>query len=490
LDLCPTVIHFSRFEEPFLRHLHAAHDPQTPFPLRIICTHAIAARLLPELPRRGIRALAGYLGHPMPQLKRSADHAQATLMIWKALVDLLQTRCRINSLSRLTRWLADSPLPGRTPRVYPMDPAARRYLPDTPGIYRMRRDNGDILYIGKAKSLKKRVNSYFRSRAPHAEHILEMLSQARDLDYHQTGSALEAALLESDEIKSHLPPYNKALRPDRRRLVFLSRDLKEISSASDQRHCIGPLPHDRLIDALRMFADWLERGMLLPEDDPASVGPRLLALPPAYAPDIDSLEEGLDLFRKNHLSHLRHRSALRAVTALGARFRRRQLAAGADAHIEEESREDDQEIPESESGADADPIAWTPDTVATSIEHMLTRAAHLIRRARWHALLSESCLTWTHAGRSDGSKNLLVVECGAVACRDIFAARKKAPAPPGFGRPWHERRKVLDLAGYDRMRVFTTELRRLVCDDRRIELRLGRNAGLNSTDLLKALPWV
>jgi DNA polymerase III subunit epsilon len=167
----------------------------------------------------------------MPELRRSADHARATLAIWKALVDLLQTRCQVNSLSRLTRWLTESPLPGRTPRIYPMDPGMRRHLPDTPGIYRMRRDNGDILYIGKAKSLKKRVNSYFRSRAPHAEHILEMLSQARDLDYSTTASALEAALLESDEIKRHLPPYNKALRPDRRSLVFFTRDLREISCA-------------------------------------------------------------------------------------------------------------------------------------------------------------------------------------------------------------------------------------------------------------------
>lgn len=142
---CPTVIHFARFEEPFLRHLHAAQNPKAPFPLQIICTHSIAARLFPDLPRRGIRALAGYLGHAMPELKRSTDHALATLTIWKAMVERLRTRCRIDRLPQLTRWLADSPLPGRTPRVYPMDSTRYRRLPDTPGIYRMRRDNGDIL---------------------------------------------------------------------------------------------------------------------------------------------------------------------------------------------------------------------------------------------------------------------------------------------------------------------------------------------------------
>jgi hypothetical protein len=56
------------------------------------------------------------------------------------------------------------------------------------------------------------VNSYFQSRRKHSEHILEMLTQAKDLDVTVTGSALEAAVLESDEIKTFKPPYNMALR--------------------------------------------------------------------------------------------------------------------------------------------------------------------------------------------------------------------------------------------------------------------------------------
>jgi len=75
--ICPLVIHFARFEEPFLRQLCQKNSPEGPFPFRIICTHEIAIRLLPDLPRRGIRAIAGYFGHSMPELKRSADHVVA-----------------------------------------------------------------------------------------------------------------------------------------------------------------------------------------------------------------------------------------------------------------------------------------------------------------------------------------------------------------------------------------------------------------------------
>jgi DNA polymerase III epsilon subunit-like protein len=407
LILCPTVIHFARFETPFLRQLHSANASQTPFPLHLICTHTIAARLLPELPRRGIRALAGYFGHPMPELRRSADHALATLVIWKALVDLLQTRCNVHSLAQLTCWLADAPLPGRTRRVYPMDPAVRSALTDTPGVYRMLRENADILYIGKAKSLKKRVNSYFRPRAPHPEHILEMLSQARDLDFSPTGSALEAALQESDEIKLHL--------------------------------CV---------------------------------------------------QEGLTIFRNNYQSHLQHRSALRAVTILGAKFHRQQQEAVDAAQARAECQADEEENLGLESAVIVEQPAWTPETVAIAMEHMLTRAAHLIRRARWYALISESCLCWAPAGKPDGPGNLLVFEAGRISQRQFLHAAKNVPPPPGHGRSWHERRKALDLAVYDRLRVFTTELRRLICDDRLVELRVGPNKGLNLSALKKALPWV
>ncbi len=91
---CPTVIHFARFEEPFLKDLHRKIDPGSPFPFQIICTHEIAIRLLPDLPRRGLRAIAGYFNHSMPEFKRSADHVVATAHIWQQMVEILSDRAR------------------------------------------------------------------------------------------------------------------------------------------------------------------------------------------------------------------------------------------------------------------------------------------------------------------------------------------------------------------------------------------------------------
>ena len=202
----PIVIHFARFETPFLQNLHRRYGPSGSFPLQIVCTHEIARRLLPELPRRGIRAVAGYFGHWLPELKRSASHAIATTLIWQHMVQLLKSECGINSLVQLTDWLANTKPAGRLKRKFPMNPDLRCNLPDRPGVYRLLHKGGGLLYIGKAKSLRSRVNSYFRPKAHHAEHILEMLTQAQELEATPTNTALEAAIRESDEIKRHSPP--------------------------------------------------------------------------------------------------------------------------------------------------------------------------------------------------------------------------------------------------------------------------------------------
>ncbi len=58
----------------------------------------------------------------------------------------------------------------------------------------------------------QRVKSYFQKKSRHPEHILEMLSQAVEISFKITPTALQAAVLETDEIKKYTPPYNKALK--------------------------------------------------------------------------------------------------------------------------------------------------------------------------------------------------------------------------------------------------------------------------------------
>ena len=111
LQRCPLVIHFARFEEPFLRHLYKMQGTASIFPFDIVCSHEIARRLLPELPRKGLRALAGYFGHTVTPIRRCAAHAAATAVIWQQLVVLLKRFHGIHTLSEMKNWLARTPVP-------------------------------------------------------------------------------------------------------------------------------------------------------------------------------------------------------------------------------------------------------------------------------------------------------------------------------------------------------------------------------------------
>ncbi len=487
---CPTIIHFARFERPFLHQLHQKNSPQDPFPFRIICTHEIAIRLLPDLPRKGIRAMAGYFGHNTPEFKRSTDHVVATAFIWKKMVELLDITCGISGIDHLVDWLAATKPPGRSKRLFPMNPEICSRLPDKPGVYRMlRAKNGDPLYIGKAKSLKLRVKSYFRQKTPHAEHTLEMLTQARELDITPTGSALEAAILESDEIKRYSPPYNIALRRRQRKLAFCTKNLCRHSAEVDRQYPVGPLPAGRFIKAVSAFGSWVADGMKVNDDDHLNSVRALLDLPAEYAPQIDCMRQGLKIFSENYGSRLAQQSALRFLTALGAKLWRERMESAALADMAAEKENDNGDV-ESEQKNSIKEHAWTPEEVVHAVEKMIRHSAHLIRRARWFCLLSESSLTWSSADHRDNYKLLVVFEGGSVFEQDKLRAGKKPPIPPGCGRSFRTRQMSINLITYDRLRVLTTELRRLVSEGRNIELRLSPKVILTRQEVMRALRWV
>lgn len=489
MDKCPLIIHYARFEAPFLRDLHAKNNRRDDFPLRIICTHEIAKRLLPGLPRRGLRAVAGYFGHSVPKSRRSADHAVATAVIWQNLISQLKADLDIRNLDQLTDWLSHTPPQNRTGRDYPMKPEIRLSLPEQPGIYRMLRSNKDLLYIGKATSLKQRVNSYFRQKGAQAEHTLEMLSQAADLDVTLTGSALEAAMLESDEIKQHAPPYNVALQKGRRQLLFLTSDLKKSAGKPDKTYCLGPLPDGNTTAAMAAFSVWRSNFQDLPPDKVLKLAYAILGVPPDYAAEPDCLAEGLDLFRRHHRARLSHPSALRALTALGHGLWGERLAALAKAQNEDPQESVSEEAVDPELEDDAAP-SWTPETVARGLEKFTMRSALIIRRARWLCLLSESSLAWEARGSKGRRKTVLLFENGAVGQRQELSIEKTIPLPRGYARGILSRQKILDLTTYERLRVVTTELRRLVAQGRQVEIRLRPHAILRRRQLTRVLPWV
>jgi DNA polymerase III subunit epsilon len=451
----PTVIHFARFEQPFLRTL--ATDV---FPLDVVCTRDIARRLFPNLPRCSLRALSGYFGRAVGALRRTADHVEATAFVWRELVCLLEMH-GVSTWGALHEWLAGpgEPTKGRR-RVWPMPRDVRLSLPHAPGIYRMLRTDGGVLYVGKAASLHHRVNSYFRKQNGVAERMLEMLSQARAISFDVTPSPVHAALLEPDEIKRHRPPYNVALTIQDRALWFTSLDLSTRSS-QPSFHCpLGPFASAETIDQF---------GALAKADCAAlTSGPG--------GPDADTFNAGYRRLCASHaeLSFL-HLSAHAKLLRLGTRLWR-------EGRRDRDVDEDDAN--ETRPGL----MVWTPEFVRVSLEWLALRAALARRRAIWLTRLFDSSVVWREP--SDACARLIVIENSELVWTGALDANATPPIPPGYRRPVAARREAFTLASFDRLRVLTTELKRLIAAGAPVALRLGVGPALEESRLASALWWV
>lgn len=517
---CPAVIHFCRYEEPFLRQLHKKYSPENEFPFSIICTHEIMKRLVPGLPRKSLRAVAGYFGQSLPNSRRSLHHVAATALIWSHLVARLEGSVDIHTYEELQDWLRQPAAvisSQKSVRKYPMAEVYRKDLPHLPGVYRMCRSGGDLLYIGKAKSLRQRIGSYFHKGSRHPEHILEMLSQAQSLDTTVTRTAFEAALMESDEIKRHSPLYNRALRTNEREVRFFSRDLKSSSSRPDNFHSIGPLPTSFNLDPLILLGEVLN-------GDSRKVSRKviegILDIPPEYLPGRTCFISGVKAFKREFRRSLHPAFDLTTWMSLGAQFwkekqeeqaaeeaKKREAAESAAAKREVVEKADriaargevdaiepegdeilELQMQEWESGEVDD--TWTSERIVKILKSIIRLGAFQIRRSLWFCRLCESSLVWTPSAGESEPKNLIMFKGGTPIIEDSLSPSDKVPLSCGHANSRIDRQKNFDLFVFDRMRVTTTEIRRLIQEGRTIELHLHPDVCLRNEQLKRMLRWV
>lgn len=461
--LVPAVIHYARFELPFLRDLHAraTNDVTKPFPLDVVCLHAIAARLFPELPRRNIRALAGHLGHSAEMIRRARGHVEATAFLWKRLVPML-AEMSISTWEDLKQWLEIVPAPSsgfarRGKREFPLDPAKRKGLPDAPGVYRFLRPNGDVLYVGKAVSLKKRVGSHFTTaaRSRGTERAIEMLTQAHDIAVTTVATALEAALLECDEIKRLDPPYNVQLRARHRSAWFASRSWATSSPASNDVHVTGPMPSPNAIAGIAAIRAVLEdheggahqRTASLTDDQRSA----MTGVPRAFAPPAELFSEVWQVVLADHFR--------------GDRAPRRKILDAA--------KQIDPKMLEEEARADEPIDTWDLARVRRHIERTIASEVAVIRRSRLLALLTDCHIAFREASDRNVVRHLVIAGGEITSAYDSLSF--EPITPQGRPPPRGSRLRCFDAARYDRLRVLSTELRRIADEGGAVIVNVGHH---------------
>lgn len=217
VDSRPIVGHNIGFDLGFLSYetQHAGLDFD--FPLEGIDTIALARRYLTGMRRASLDRVAVALHLPIHSRHRALPDALLTAQVFA----LLLARAReegcetLDDLRQAISGVAPvrSSLPaGRPTGSMYLNPAWRQSFPSRPGVYLMKDAEGEVIYVGKAKSLRDRLASYYNQPLGYTRKMDGLLQSVQQIETHVLGSELEALLVESRLIKELQPRYNVQLR--------------------------------------------------------------------------------------------------------------------------------------------------------------------------------------------------------------------------------------------------------------------------------------
>ncbi|GGA88848.1 MULTISPECIES: exonuclease domain-containing protein [Mucilaginibacter] len=194
------VAHNVNFDFSFVRyHLAAAgYDLQT----NKLCTVRLGRKILPGLPSYSLGRLCKHLGIDNQNRHRAMGDAEATAELFTLLLN-----------SDTDNHIKQSLKQGSKDQVLPPNLSKKDIdqLPYTPGVYYFHDQKGKVIYVGKAKNVKKRVSSHFTGNNPGFQRQ-EFLRNIYQISYQVCGTELIAFVLEAIEIKRLWPKYNRSLK--------------------------------------------------------------------------------------------------------------------------------------------------------------------------------------------------------------------------------------------------------------------------------------
>lgn len=192
---CIIVAHNTVFDYRILRleFRRLGYD----FKAQTLDTVELAQKLIPDMPSYSLGKLTRALGIPVADRHRASGDALATVKLFKMLIDKDIEKTIVST------FIKTEIEKGIAPKL--LDIVEK--LPSRCGMYYIHREDGKIIYIGKSRNIKKRVNQHFTGSSNKSKKLqLEVF----DVTYEETGSELIALLKESQEIKVNKPKYNRS----------------------------------------------------------------------------------------------------------------------------------------------------------------------------------------------------------------------------------------------------------------------------------------
>jgi len=164
-----------------------------------LCTVELSKKLIPGLPSYSLGKLVRSLGIPLSDRHRAQGDAKATVALFKMLLN------KDTAKEIIIKSVKKDPKRQLEPKLIDMIAEA----PSETGVYYMHNNEGDLIYIGKSKNIKKRLTQHFTSDNKKSK---RMQLEVTSVSHEKTGNELIALLKESAEIKNNKPVYNRALR--------------------------------------------------------------------------------------------------------------------------------------------------------------------------------------------------------------------------------------------------------------------------------------
>lgn len=252
LDLGTVLVaHNAGFDVGFLRAAAQQCDIAWPRP-QVLCTVRLARRVLSreEAPSVRLASLARLFAVATQPTHRALDDARATVDVLHALIERVGNQ-GVHTYADLRSYLPDVTPTQRRKRVL------AEGLPRRPGVYLFRGPSGEVLYVGTAVDLRRRVSQYFTGADPRGR-MKEMVALAGAVDHVECAHALEAGVRELRLLAAHAPPYNRRSKfPHRWWWVALTDE------AFPRLAVVRAPRHDRAVGPFRSRADAADTAALL-----------------------------------------------------------------------------------------------------------------------------------------------------------------------------------------------------------------------------------
>lgn len=222
-----------------------------------LCTVRLARKLFPGFKSYSLGNLCKQLEIAIKDRHRAKGDTDATVLLFERLLEkdcdnIIKHQIKANS--------GETNLPPLLSRI------TYDLLPDSHGVYYFKNQQGEIIYVGKAKNIKKRVLGHFYDKSAHE---ISLCKEIAEITCEVTGNELIALLLESSAIKKHYPPYNRAQKKINKGYGIVSytnrNGIKQLGYLNSKQ-CVNPIFTTYSITEAKAFLEMLcERFCLCPK---------------------------------------------------------------------------------------------------------------------------------------------------------------------------------------------------------------------------------